>query len=390
MTGVPPETASSSLKICLVTPRYPPNVHGGGEISAQLLAEQLNSRPDIEEVLVLSFDGESEEEIGGIRVNRLGTYSAFPLELPNAKVAAKLLARRDLLGRFDVLHGYNVSYYPALGVISELLSLPTVATLNSYALFPKAAYGVTATGLRKVYDGLFMPTTGQLLRQLTRHIDRFICLSDGSKRVYVKHGFNECSIETIPNMADPSFDVPETPRNDNKIRVLYVGSVIKRKGVKYLIAATSRLPSNFDVRIVGDGNQRDELESYASEIGVCEQVDLVGNVPYSEIEREYSNADVFVHPGIWPEPFGRTLLEAMQTGTPIVATEIGGPADIVTTDELLCPPTDAEALADAIEYAAEHRDAIAAKNRKRVVTEYAPKRVCGRVVKLYREVVGEQ
>jgi len=377
------------MKVCLVTPKYPPNVQGGGEISVKLLAERLNLHPNIDEILVLSFDNDCEEKIDDVQVKRIATVSEFPLEISNAKVFAELLKHRKLLAEFDILHGYNVYYHPALGAVSEVISTPTVATLNSYAFFPKSSFNVTATGARKVYDTVFMPTTGRFLRRFVRQNDRFICLSNGSKTVFVENGFNERNIETIPNMIDPSFNVPKTSRSDRKIRVLYVGSVIERKGVEYLVTAAAHLSTEFEIRIVGDGNQRNELDNHASEIGVSDKVNFVGEVPYSELKYEYSKADVFVHPGIWPEPFGRTLLEAMQAALPIVATDIGGPADIISTEELLCPPADAAALADAIEYAAEQRDVIGVENKKRVSCKYDPDRICDSIINVYKEVIEE-
>jgi glycosyltransferase involved in cell wall biosynthesis len=375
------------MKVCLITPKYPPNIQGGGEISIRLLAEQLASRTDIDELVVMSFDGECEEEINGVHIKRIAEYSETPLEISNIKVLIQLLKYQEYFNRFDIIHGYNVYYFPALGVISQLLSLPTVGTLNSYVLLPESASGFTATGARRVYDRIFMPTTGRVLRWTSRYIDKFICLSDGSKRVYVESGFNGQDIKTIPNMVDPSFNVPPVSRDNKKTRVLYVGSLTEYKGVKYLVSAASNLPTDFEIRIIGDGEQRAELEKFASEIDVDTKVNFVGDVLYSEIKFEYAKADVFVHPGVWPEPFGRTIIEAMEAGLPVVATNIGGPPDIVNTEELLCPPANASALANAIEYAIKHRDTIGTQNQTRVAKQYAPGRICDRIISLYKEVL---
>ncbi|MBV0925226.1 glycosyltransferase family 4 protein [Halomicroarcula limicola] len=377
------------MKICFVTPSYPPNVHGGGEISVQLLAEEVASRDDIDDVLVISFDGECEERVNGVRVKRLGTHSTFPLELPNIFVAIKLLRHRELLAEFDILHGYNVYYHPALGVVSRLLSIPSVATLNSYALLPKSAYGVRATGPRKVYDRLFMPTTGRILRILAQNINQFICLSAESESVYVENGFDGNNIATIPNMVDPSFEISTESEDNETIRILYVGSLIKRKGVQYLVQSAAYLPKNFEIRIVGDGPQKIQLIQKINELSVTDQVSIIGRIPYSDIESEYAKADIFVHPGIWPEPFGRTLLEAMQASLPVVATNIGGPSDIVPSEEFLCPPKDAKQLAKAIRFAASKIDMIGSQNRTMVMEQYSPERITEQIMELYAETIGE-
>ncbi|ELY87076.1 glycosyltransferase family 4 protein [Natrinema altunense] len=374
------------MKICLITPKYPPNVQGGGEISVRLLAEQLASREDIKQVLVISFDGKRIEEINGVRVRRITNYSETPLEISNARVAKKLFEYKDLLRDYDVIHAYNVYFTPAIGVISELLSLPAVATLNSYVLLPRSASGFTPTGARRIYDELFMPTTGRVLRHLSGLVDKLICLSNASKNIYTEYGFEKDNIEVIPNMADPEFNVPQKPSDRQKVRVLYVGTLAEHKGVKYLISAASNLPHNFEIRIVGDGEERVELEKLASETGVETKVEFMGNIPYSDINAEYAKADVFVHPGIWPEPFGRTVIEAMEAGLPVVATNTGGPADIIDSQQLLCPPADALAIADAIKYAHKHQETIGAQNRNRIIEQYSSDYVCSRIINLYEEV----
>jgi glycosyltransferase involved in cell wall biosynthesis len=375
------------MKICLVTPSYPPNVHGGGEISVQLLAEELASDTDIDVVLVISFDGKHEERVNNVRVKRLGKYSTFPLELPNIFVTIELLKHRELLTDFDLLHGYNVYHHPALGLVSQALSIPSVATLNSYALLPKSAYGVRATGPRRVYDRIFMPTTGRVLRSSTKKINRFICLSESSKRVYIENGFDREDITTIPNMIDPSFNISPVSSDSKKIRVLYVGALIPRKGVEYLIRSATYLPENFEIRIVGDGSQRGQLERDVIRLGVAKKVNLTGSVPYSDIKREYAKADVFVHPGVWPEPFGRTLLEAMQASLPVVVTDVGGPAEFVASEELLCPTRDPKQLAQTIQIAANKQDIIGPQNKEMVNKHYSPERITKQITDLYTKII---
>lgn len=63
------------------------------------------------------------------------------------------------------------------------------------------------------------------------------------------------------------------------------------------------------------------------------QVALLGYVDHEQIKTLYAEADLFVHPGIWPEPFGRTILEAMQMGLAVVATNVGGPAEVIPQKE---------------------------------------------------------
>jgi len=118
-----------------------------------------------------------------------------------------------------------------------------------------------------------------------------------------------------------------------------------------------------------------------------DQITFTGQIPYEQIPREYARADVFVHPGVWPEPFGRTVLEAMQAGLPVVCTDVGGPADVVREAELRCEPGDPDGLAAKIEFAYSNRAEIGDRNRKYVVNTYSPSTVTARTVELYESVM---
>jgi len=193
--------------------------------------------------------------------------------------------------------------------------------------------------------------------------------------------------EVIPNMLDRSFEVPERDDGDaERTRLLYVGYLRDSKGVRYLVDAMEHLPSSFELTIVGGGPEEGALRERAAENSAPDRIELTGNVPYEEVTQAYVNADVFVHPGVWPEPFGRTILEAMQAGLPIVATDIGGPAETVPQGDLLCEPADSVGLAECIQRANKERDRIGAENKRLVTDRYHPDAVVPQFRKVYDRV----
>jgi len=141
------------MQLALVTPRYPPTHAGGGEISARLLAEQLTER-SIADVTVYSFDGETEETIGGVRVHRLTDLPQYPYTLPNEIAYRKL---RAVDPDCDLFHAYNMHLHPAVGRLSEQLNTPAVATLNAYPLINWSQVGITPSLQRKFYERTFAP-----------------------------------------------------------------------------------------------------------------------------------------------------------------------------------------------------------------------------------------
>lgn len=369
------------MRIGIVTPRYPPTYAGGGEISAQLLATHLATRDRVDAVEVLSFDGGETETVEGITVRRLADPPQYPYTLPN-EIASRKLRALDL--EYDLLHAYNMHLHPAVGRLSSETGIPSVATLNAYPLLNWGALGITRSVQRRLYEQTVLRFERPRLFGHMSHIDEFLPLSTPVERIYRGHGFDDCDFTVIPNMIDPSFEVPSrTTDESTQRRLLYVGYLRDSKGVRYLVDAMSNLSPAFHLTVVGDGPKREALEARANERGVADRVTFTGQIPYEEVTRAYAAADVFVHPGVWPEPFGRTILEAMQAGLPVVATNVGGPAETVPQEELRCSPGDPAALRRAIKHAYDHRARIGEENRTTVRERYHPDQVVPKFLRTY-------
>lgn len=371
------------MKLALVTPRYPPTHAGGGEISARLLAEQLYQR-DIADVTVYSFDDRTKETVGGVQVRRLFDAPQYPYTLPN-EIAYRKLREAEL--DCDILHAYNMHLHPAVGRISREFDIPAVATLNAYPLIDWRDVGVTPSFKRTAYERTLLRFERPRLKRQMRNIDAFLPLSGAVEQVYRNHGFDNMEYRIIPNMLDTAFNFPKrkTERSEQN-QLLYVGYLRDSKGVRYLIDAIEHLPPSFNLRIVGGGPEQDALEERVLESSATDRIELTGNVPYEDVTQAYVNADVFVHPGVWPEPFGRTILEAMQAGLPVVATNIGGPAETVPQEELLCEPANPISLAECIKRANNERDHIGAQNKRLVRDRYHPDSVVPQFRKVYQQV----
>jgi L-malate glycosyltransferase len=131
--------------------------------------------------------------------------------------------------------------------------------------------------------------------------------------------------------------------------VLAVASLIPEKGIHLLIEAFSRIDlPEARLSVVGEGPELTRLKELARSRGVDSRVDFLGL--RDDVQTLLQGAHIFVHPCIWEEAFGLTLAEALATGCPVVASEIGAIPEIVTDREtgFLVPPGDVNALAAAI------------------------------------------
>lgn len=377
----------SMMRVGLITPRYPPNIQGGGEISVKLLAEHLANHNDVSSVHIFAFDGTDEvTQENRFVIHRVTDVLDRVPEVANVQAALAVREYADELAACDIFHAYNMALNPVAGYLAERHGVPSIATLNSYDVLPKAAFGIKPKPLRHAYEVLAMPTTGRILRSYMRLIDRFVTLSEASASLYRRHGFGDANFSVVPNMHDPEFDPPERRSNNNGFQLLYVGSLIPEKGVNSLVRALVNLPEDTSATVVGDGPESESLRRLASSLGVLDRVKFTGHIPYNRVRDHYATADAFVHPGIWPEPFGRTILEAMETGLPVLVSNIGGPAEIV--DDPLCrfAPGTPSAIVEAVNRLRDREDDVGERNRRRVRDRYAPERITNEMISVYRDV----
>ena len=158
---------------------------------------------------------------------------------------------------------------------------------------------------------------------------------------------NGIDLEFFGSQASP---LPEF--SDDKVNILFVGRLEKRKGLRYLLEAYSRLKWDFPntrLIVVGPGNPDKYCYRILAERNLQDVV-FAGAVDHAALPRYYSTADIFCSPATGKESFGVVLLEAMAAAKPIVASRIQGFSYIVKHGQqgLLAPPKDVGAFADAL------------------------------------------
>lgn len=188
-----------------------------------------------------------------------------------------------------------------------------------------------------------------------RHNFKFDALLVGSKFMrneLLMNGFPDEKVKILHPVVRMEESEP-TPVPDNK-HILYVGQLIRGKGVDLLLHALKALNKNADCEynatIIGTGNAEEKLKTLAEELNLTDRVYFKGWVQNEELSSYYQSANVLVVPSRWPEPFGMIGLEAMRYGRPVVAFGVGGIPDWLDhgVTGLLAPEQDINALSWAI------------------------------------------
>ncbi|NQZ56964.1 MAG: glycosyltransferase family 4 protein [Lentisphaeraceae bacterium] len=145
-------------------------------------------------------------------------------------------------------------------------------------------------------------------------------------------GMKEENIHTLaPVPRSPQTDFQSTFSDKNIL--LFVGQIIRGKGVDCLLQSLVHVKSNFKVYIIGDGSHLQHCKSLATELGLDDRVVFTGWIQNEQLQEYYNDATLQVVPSTWPEPYGAVGLEAYRKSLPVVAFDSGGISDWLVDEE---------------------------------------------------------
>ena len=359
------------MKLLFISNLYPPYVLGGYEILCAQVAEGLAARGHRVEVLTSAPDQGAGEGPPPPAGNNPRVSYQLPLYAPFDRPAGRLPLARwlnlEAAGRIAFNEIRRIR--PELVMVWSQLRLG----LGPARQAQQARLPVVYTFNDEHPAGyLPLPLSASPKRWLSWLLDRSIfrsattwnldlshttCISQLLKDNLLKAGLPIAQSRVI-HQGIPIADFPckDKPGSlSSPVRFLYVGQLHPYKGVHVLIDAAHRLDAELGadklkVSIAGDGppEYREQLERLAGQGPVS--VDFLGRVQREKLPGLYRSHDIFIFPSIWPEPFGLTHLEAMASGLPLIATNNGGQAEMLSQGKnaLLIPPDEPVALAGAM------------------------------------------
>lgn len=244
---------------------------------------------------------------------------------------------------------------------------------------------------RPIDEKTISKVTSWLHKKTIRKCDILVTITNQVKELY-SNFFDETRIVTIPLGVDiTQFRPSKEEQKTEGFEILFAGYLYRLKGIKYLLEAMSIIAKeheNVTLRIVGDGPDKLHLIKLTETLKIQDKVIFEGLMPHNMMPSHYQRCNVFCFPTLG-EPFGKVVIEAMASEKPVIASNIGGPAEIIQNEKtgLLVPPAQPKILATKIEELLDDkalRKRMGVNARKTVVEKYSWEKVGAMYHSLYQ------
>lgn len=290
----------------------------------------------------------------------------------------------------DIIHAHWIIPQGFIAVIvGKLLHIPVIAT----------AHGGDAFSLN----------TGLLSRLKKFTLKRCTCWTSNTKAT--AEAFDTARDIPRPNIIPmgvyiehfQSGNADKVLGNETKKIILFVGRLVEKKGVKYLVDAFSMLPKKTQnesiLWIVGDGDERKNIEYQAQTLGIT-NIKFWGQIKNEKLPDFYAAASIFVAPSIIDskgdtEGQGVILLEAMASKTPVIATTVGGIPEVIINNKtgILLQPRQPRMLSNSIQQILQDCEKVSHLTKNalfKVKNQYSWSIITSSFINLYKTITDEQ
>ncbi|MCS7007573.1 MAG: glycosyltransferase family 4 protein [Thermoleophilia bacterium] len=373
------------MRVTIVSGIWPPDV-GGPASHAPELAAFLQERGHEVEAVVTADAPPAPRPYPVHWVDR-----ASPRGIRHARCVA-LIRRRACRG--DVVYATSMLGRASLG--ARLARRPLVAKLVADEAYERARrFGLFAGDLdafQRLEGGVRVRILRAARDRALRRAERLVCPSSYLASLAVAWGVPEERIVVLPNPAPP---LPELPtREAARARfgvsgptLAFAGRITRQKALEVALAALAGV-ERARLLVAGDGPELEAVRAEAARLRLGDRVRFLGPLEREGVLALLRAADASLLASSW-ENFPHAVVESLAVGTPVVATAVGGVAELVRAGEngLLVPPGDVEALREAIRAIVEDdalRERLASR-AARSVEELAAERVYARLEEILRE-----
>ena len=347
------------MRVLLACAAFPPFGRGGGPVASELIARSIAHQGAEVRVLVVG-DADATERRDGMEITTLPSLNIYrdvlqhnsPLKkvawhaIENFNPRAYVRVRKELEDfRPDILvtvsvENINVASWAA----ARSLGIPCVHVAHSYFLMCwrgslfNAGVNCTQCGICKVFS------IGK--KYLSRYVDALITETDFLRRTHQEAGyFTNAAAYVIPSALEATV-APRRAKGPG-LRVGYLGTHTRNKGIETLAAAAQRLAGRPGIRFIVAGTGDDD---YTAELKASFPPAATTFIGWTKPEAFYPSVDVVVVPSVWREPFGRVSIEGNPFGVPALVARSGGLPENVEhgRDGFVFEPRDDATLAELL------------------------------------------
>ena len=362
--------------ILIITSDYPPFLFGGGGVDGFLTVQKLREQGIRTDVLAATGHSLYDSTIGGSTTHIVRLPTEFGLILSTAHHLKMIKNNYDII---YVLNPVQLAAVKLSGLGHECKIIVLLNSATWYCTNPTmdtstSCFGCTSFHqLRCLFRRKSTNPLGFLYKPINylehlvpsifmRSANHYIAISETMKEFFIGLGLPSSRVTVIPSILDEGIRASASPikRWEYKSEVyqlLYVGRLVDYKGVQTIIEALSLLRRG-DTRlcIVGTGPHEGPLRELCKKLEISDKVSFTGQVNREELNYYYISSDIFIHPGLCNEAFGRSIIEAISFSLPVIVSNRGEPPRMVGENGLIFEAGNPYDLKEKIEVLLDNKD----------------------------------
>ena len=338
-------------KILILNYEYPPLGGGGGRVSHSL-AKGFTKKGYSVDVITSKFGNLPHcEVVDGIHIYRVPIIGREKLQTATFLSMFSFLFTACLQGlilciknRYQFINTHFVLPTGPLGfVLSKLFHVKNILSIHGGDISDPSEK-------RSPHNHLLLR---KIIHFLLNQAHQVVAQSTNTRQNAMRYYQPKRKIHVIPLSYEPYSFLPksrsELGLDANRVYLISIGRIVKRKGFDYLIRSLALLDEHIVLLIIGDGSGKSKLKQIVARLNLQHRVNFMGDIPEETKFQYLAVSDLYVLSSLH-EGFGIVLQEAMQVGLPIVSTNCGGQLDIVADgiNGILVDPCNESALADAV------------------------------------------
>ncbi|HRW47790.1 MAG: glycosyltransferase family 4 protein [Caldilinea sp.] len=396
------------MRVLIVSWEYPPNVVGGmgkhvAELVPALGGQMLADGPLYVDVVTTRLAGGAQEEQVNefVTIYRVDVPPIDPVDHYNSVVESNqaLVERAERLAQkhpYDLIHAHDWLVAKAGIALKHSWKTPYLTTMHATERGRHQGHIPSDTSHqidRMEWQSCFEAWTVIACSQFMQNeLESYFGLPS-SKVAVIPNGINAEKMARCP--ADQRALLRHRYAPNGERLLLFVGRIVHEKGVHVLIRAMPRiLAEHPEARLLVAGKNGEKYWPLAYELGVEKAITFLGYISDEERDCLYSVVDAAIFPSLY-EPFGIVALEAMAAGSNVIASSVGGLAEVVRHKEngLTCYANDPMSIVWAVDKTLS--DPAAAEARRKVALAevkdlYGWPRIARQTAELYESVANER